>query len=402
MKFIIYLVNEGLSKVLPFVTFLVVAKFLDVESFGTLTLYYVVLEVLTLVISNNIRATSRINFFEKQLELYVIASSAHMMNSLLVAILLAIVGITFGGEYFSGLQWLALVFTSLLRTAIFYMLSDAQCSENAKLYGKCNIFGVVITNGLFLIAVLLDYGINSWFYTVFLGTLCQSFIAIRYLIVRERISGNFQFKKMRDSALDGVILMPQAIGFWVNGMLDRMLLMKYLGASYVGKYMFIYQLSSPIIIMATVVNLYFTPIINRLLSENHIKLRNNLCFFVLVIVLTSLLVYFCSVFIVSHFYLDKYGEALEYLPYIVTSLCINAIYLVVMNVFYYVGRKKVVSFSVLILALVRVAIATVAIINYSIWGLLIANVLVNLFMLVFVGVYFICNIESWINDKKKC
>lgn len=58
MNFFIFLVNEGITKVIPFVTILLVAAKIDVELFGKLTLYYIILELLTIAIGNNIRVTT--------------------------------------------------------------------------------------------------------------------------------------------------------------------------------------------------------------------------------------------------------------------------------------------------------------------------------------------------------
>ena len=91
MNFIIYLLSEGLSKIIPFATILVVAKFIDIESFGELSLYLIVYEMLVVVISNNISATTRIDYYRLNFADYVNSKSIHLTVSFIIFSFVSIV-----------------------------------------------------------------------------------------------------------------------------------------------------------------------------------------------------------------------------------------------------------------------------------------------------------------------
>jgi O-antigen/teichoic acid export membrane protein len=387
MNFFIYLINEGLSKVVPFITILVVAKFIDVELFGQLTLYYIILEVLTILVANNIRATTRIDYFRYSKEKYVTTKSAHIIGSFLVLIFILFTCLFINVLEFKYMFLLALI--AFMRGLVYFVLSDLQCKENVKLYGAYNVISIVLSNLLFLLAILYGYSIEAWFYSIFIGTSVQFVFIIKYIKNNKlfEVSNIHNFKDIYNEFKHGLIFMPQAIGFWVSGAVDRVLISNILGNIIVGYYMFVFQLATPIIIFSTVVNLYLTPKINKFLKENKIKeIKSMLILFSFFILGFSIVNYIAIEVLINYFYYEKYVNSLEYVPFVTAALFFQAIYLIYMNIFYYIGEKKFISLLVLLLAFIKSFGVFIGLNAFGMYGLLYVNIFINIIVLIFVTI----------------
>lgn len=388
MNFFIYLINEGLSKVLPFVTILIIANYVDVGSFGQLTIYYIILEILTIIVSNNIKATTRIDFFQLSKDRYVKTKTAHTIASFIL-LLIVVTSSLYIIESLRFQYIVLLSVTAFMRGVGDFILSDLQCREKVSIYGLFNLIPILFSNILFIIAILFGYSIESWFYTVFSGVLLQFFFSIRYIknnrlliFSRENI---LNYTEMYSEFKHGLIFMPQAIGFWVNSATDRLFISNLFDNLIVGYYMFIFQLSTPIIMFATVVNLYLTPKINMLLKENKREIIQKTLFkFVAFTFLFTVVNYFFINILINYFYYEKYSNSLEYIPLVVSALFLQAVYLIYMNIFYYIGKKKFISILVLFISVMKVIIVYFSLSSFGMHGLLYANIVINITILLFV------------------
>lgn len=384
MNFIIYLLSEGLSKIIPFITILLIAKLIDVEAFGELTLYFIIYELLIILISNNIAATTRIDYFKLSFPQYIASKSTHLVVSFLIFTLALCVGLFI--HHLSYLFFCILALSALLRTVSYYTLSNLQCKEDAKRYGISNIIYIISMNGLFMLLIVLGYGIDSWFYSILFG----SFIQFIYSLIQIKKSSLLIFEKniiLKKDALVrefkyGLIFIPQAIGFWMKVGVDRVLLSYFTSNIIVGYYMFAFQLLIPIIILSTVINLYMTPQINKLLKINHIDAIEHYLFkFMLLLIAGSIINYVIAYYVIDIFYFDKYHMSLDILFYIVMSNLLYAISLVYMNVFYYIDQKKFVSYLVFIIAIAQLITSTILGYFYQLEGILFSTICINVLFL---------------------
>ncbi|WP_392340466.1 lipopolysaccharide biosynthesis protein [Moritella marina] len=401
-NFLIYLLNESVSKILPFLTLLIAAKYIEVDSFGLLTMYYVTLEILTLIINNNIRATTRIDYFQCSRDEYIKKKSAHHVGTVLICIFIFITLLPF--DIVETKLLLILIIISFMRGIAFFVLSDLQCSEKVKEYGVYNIIPVFISNLTFIIAILNGFGIESWFYTTLLGCIIQCLFTSRYILKYKLIKLNSEIKTSNiwHEMKQGLIFMPQALGFWIHGAIDRLLISNILGNIIVGYYMFVFQLSTPIIILSTVINLFLTSKINHSLKIGDIDaIKINMKKFSILLMVFSILNYFSIVILIDIFFYDKYSEAINHAPFIVISMLLQALYLIHMNVFYYIGKKKFISLLVLVLSMVKSCVAYLFINIYAIKGVFYTNIILNLIVLCIVLYYFNVNLSNWNENVKK-
>ena len=385
MNFLIYLFSEGLSKIIPFISILVIAKFIDVASFGELSVYFIVYELLIILISNNITATTRIDYFKLSPSEYIKSKSTHLVVSFLI-----FAGVTVIGYFINRISYeflLVLSISAFLRTVSYYNLSDLQCKEDAKSYGISNFIYLLSMNGLFVFLIIFDYGINSWFYAILFGAFSQFLYSVMHIKKSSLLTLNrevtFNKTNLIKEFKNGFIFIPQAIGFWMKLGIDRILLAHFTSTLIVGYYMFAFQLSLPIIILSTVINLYMTPKINKFLQIKEISnIEKYLIKFSFLIIIIAILNYFVAYNVINIFYFDKYNNSLSILIFIVISNLLYSISLVYMNIFYYIDKKKFVSYLVLSISIFQVLLSYVGGYYYDLTGILYATITVNIVFLI--------------------
>jgi O-antigen/teichoic acid export membrane protein len=390
MNFFIYLISEGLSKIIPFVSILVIAKFINVESFGELTLYYIIYEFLLIIISNNITATTRIDYFKLSKLDYTTSKTVHLVVSFFLFLFISIIALFVPNIPYKFVLILSL--SALLRTVSYYTLSDLQCKEDARSYAISNLIYIFGMNITFLILIVLYHDIYSWFYSILFGAFIQFIYSIihikKYILIK--IESSFSYAILNKYLLlkefkNGLIFMPQAIGFWMKLGIDRILLAKFTSTLVVGHYMFAFQLSWPIMILSTAINLYITPKINKMLKENNINaIKKLLQQFSLLIIVFSVLIYLVSTFIIHNFYYAKYNVSLEYIPYIIVAILFQSIMMIYLNIFYYINKKEFVSKFVFFTSIIQVIFGFFFISFFGIYGLLIFNILFSGILFVFI------------------
>jgi len=390
MNFIIYLSTELLTKIIPFISLLILAKYVDVSSFGELTLYFIIFEFLVIFVGNNISAVTRIDFFNLTKRSYRYTKTHHLIGSLFIFFIFGLCLFLFfdiNQEYI-----LCLLIASLMRTVSYYVLADLQCNEKATTYAIYNFTFIISTNLSFMYLIINGYEIHSWFYSILFGSFMQFLLAIKYIkhnkILLFHTKFFISFSKIYKEFRNGIIFIPQAIGFWISVATDRFLIAHFLGNLVVGYYMFVYRFATPIIILSSAINLYLTPKINKLLKTKELeKLRKILFKFSILIIFLSILNYLAIYFLINLYY-QEYAIALNYLSYIIVSLILQAIYLIYMNVFYYIGMKKFISKLIFIIAIIKVILVYFSIKYFGIDGLLNINIMINFIVLVFTVIKF--------------
>ena len=368
---------------MPFLTIIIIAKLISPEAFGELTLYFIAYEFLIIFIGNNISAVSRIDFFNLNRSSLFVGKKAHIIGSIIIAISLLIFGLAASSIFlFNLLYFSILVFASLFRTVSFFVLADLQCKQESLVYAKLNLVYVLTLNIAFLLLIYFYKDVNTWFYSLVIGAFIQMVISF-YILKREpifnyAINVKINSKRIIKEFSGGLIFIPQAIGFWIKFGIDRILLLMLTTEFILGNYMFSFQLSFPIVILSTAINLFMTPKINLYLKnkKKHEILKKCNLFTVLIFV-SFIVVYFFSKIVITNFYLDSYSKSLDYLFLICFSMFFHSSMLVYLNIFYYIGKKKFVSYYIFITSVLNFIFGYFSIKLGGVYGLLILNIIIN-------------------------
>jgi O-antigen/teichoic acid export membrane protein len=374
---LLFLSSEFLTKGTSFLSVLVVAHFFSKEIFGLLVLYFVAFELLTIVVSNGINACARIDYFEKEEGLFLKSYQAHLANSFLTSLVILIIGVISFQNY--RIEIILLSLAAFLRTYFMLSLAVIQCKELALKYLKLNLFYTILYNSLFIILLFLGYTVLAWVYAIFSSYLLTSLFSVKFYSNNLTLGlTKLNIKDLKKQFLEGIIFLPQAIGFWSRTGSERFYLSIFLSLSALGVYSFNFQLSLPIVIFGTAINIYLTPIIAKLVIIKDLNRVSAEVKKYSYITACAAIAFLLIAYVISKtFFYDKYFDSF-YLTCWLTLINLSyTMSLLFLNPLYYMGKKKVVSFIVLCYGLI-LTIANYFVVKYfKLEGLIFSTMVIN-------------------------
>ena len=374
--------SEFFSKGTSFLSILIIAHFFSKEIFGLLVLHFAFFELLTIVISNGVTASARIDYFEKEESIFFKTYQAHLINSFLKCSLILILGLIFFQNHF--IEIISLSLAAFLRTVFLLVLAILQCRELAKDYFKLNVFQTILFNSSFIIFLFLDFTIMAWVYAILISYFFIGIVSFMFFLRNfVKSTEDLQLSDLKKQFLSGITFFPQNIGFWSRTGTERFYLSIFLPLSVLGVYSFNFQLSLPIVIFGNAINIYLTPIIAKKINQKKEKtILSTTRNYTLLLIFVSFLNIFCAFIISRYFFFEKYFES--FYINIWTSL-INLFYVLMLlfvNPLYYLGRKKIVSNLIFVYGVFISVFNFFAIKFFEIQGLIIFNTLTNFIFLI--------------------
>lgn len=340
-----YGVSEGLAKLAPFLTTLYVAKFLSPEMFGKYSLVIVLFEIFFILISFNIQATTRIDYFKESSLKF-----KHLkQNHFIISIVLASVG---GGSLFfleREDQFIVsiIIVSALLRTGSVFILAIFQCSKKVNAYIYSNIAFVFVLSLSIFVFLNMGSSYHSWLFAMLVASVVQFLLVLKLYGVKsfklywpEAIT----FRSLKFAFIPAVLFMPQAIGWWLKSGADRFLINEYLGSELLGNYSLAFQLASILIIFVSTINLAVVPLINENLKKRNIDyVLKILSLMGLCCTLFTVFLYFINIEILNALYEQTYPLAKEMMLYLCISNLFQAFLMIYINVLYFENKGMFVA-----------------------------------------------------------
>ena len=378
-----YIFSEFFSKGTTFMSILFIANFLEKDIFGLLTLYFIGFELTTIVVSNGINASARINFFEYNKLDFIRGCLYHLINSFFCATLIFFTGFLIFPKYLLAVSIISL--TAFLRTIFLLNLSILQCNELSKNYLILNASYTLLYNGLLILFMIEGFGITSWLYAILIAyAIITVFCFSPQLKEYYFKSISFKFKYLKKQFKEGLIFLPQAIGFWSRAGSERYYVSVFSSLTVLGVYSFNFQLSLPIVVFTTAINFYLSPIIAKLFKKGStndiLDLTKNYANLILIFSVVFLIF---SYVISRYFFYEKYFNSFYLTIWLTIINLMYALMLLFLNPLYYMGQKRVVSNFIFIYGLFLTTINFFAVKHYEIHGLIIFNILSNSVFLFF-------------------
>lgn len=332
-----FAISEGLAKLAPFLTTLYVAKLLTPDLFGRYTLIVVAFEILFILISFNIQATTRIDFFKEEPPTFKKTKQSHFQLSLIIACIACVSLLFFQGT--DRVVLLVLLLSALLRTYSVFILAVFQCCQKVNYYVVVNVTFVCLLSFFTLLFLELGASYFSWAYAILGASTLQLLLAVKlygFHRFRSLLCTSFDLNALKITIVPAALFMPQAIGWWLKNGAERFLIEKYLGAEVLGNYALTFQLSSLQIIGVTTLNLAIVPLVNKRLKEKNYQYVVALLAKISIVILVGVVVaYFLISWGIPFMYGSKYQLARELVPLFCLSNLFQALMLLYINVLYY-------------------------------------------------------------------
>lgn len=386
-----YAFSEGLAKLAPFFTTLYVAKYLSVDDFGRYSLIFVVYELFFILISFNIQATTRVDFFKLTRLEFLTTKREHLVICFLLALVIFTWSIILAVEYLY--IFTILIFSSLLRCVSVFQLAIYQCEKNASNYIISNLTFAISLSLFTITFISLGSGYLSWLYGLVLASLvqlvtsCILFGYIRTLLYFSFNKLKFDFYSFKSTFIIALLFLPQALGWWLKLGADRWIIERKVGAVALGEYSLAFQFSSALLIAATVINLVLVPEINSSLKNNNLKrIKFLLASATSLLTFLSVVIYFLANEVILKVYDAQYMGSIIYLFMLMFPFFVQSLILVFSNILYYFSKGIYLAKVILTTFTIQVIINFLFVKSIGVSGMILVSFLTNsvVFVLVFV------------------
>lgn len=381
--------SEGVSKIAPFLTSLYVAKFLNPELFGKYSLIAVTYEIVFILVSFNIQATTRIDFFREDWEKFCEIKKHHLVISLFIFVLLSLV--LWGVLDLNFLVVLCLLVSSLLRTLSVFILAVFQCMKKVNSYIVINTVFVLVLSGTTFLLVNLGYSYYSWLYAMLFASLFQAVISLKLFGILKFISSfgyrmsSLNLAQAKLTFVAASLFLPQSVGWWLRAGADRYSIKINIGDYILGQYSLSYQLASILVIFVNVLNLAIVPNINTFLKNKQqdrvdLLIRNG----VYAVVAVTFFIAAAGSFTIKSYYINEYPLSQELFVLLLLSFVPQAFMMLIINELYFKNLGLFVAKIVLFVFLSQ------AIVNYclsiltGVYGMIYSSILFNFLLLLLI------------------
>lgn len=345
---LIYGINSGLKALVPVLIIPILTRYLSPSEYGTLSLIEVSILFILPFITLNCSGAIKVEFFKlnhTELRNYISDAIGISILSFLTASLFFFAI----SEYLSQLLDLPSFIIVLLPVFVILRLISTivgvllQVQQKALHFASFTLFQTIIDFSLsILFVVLYKFG--------FLGRLAGTYGAfliatgIGFLLLYRMKLINFRpkFKYVKDILRFGIPLIPHTIGGAILAMSDRYFIIFFEGNENVGYYTVAYQLSALMLLVATSVNLAWTPFLFKHLKEGtpaaYKIIKDVLKVLIILFLGVGLCVYLGSDLLFYIFSDPSFYSAKDFFPFLLIGFVFQSLY-TIFSVFLFYEKK---------------------------------------------------------------
>ena len=382
--------NSGIS----FLIMMLMARYVQPESYGKLSLFTTMISLLSIFICLNTNGMIGVKFFTSAKVVIQRFLNVILMTSLLVYLLL-FTGMLLLKSLFEAWTGLNTSFQFCAISICLLQLFNTVLLDIWRLEEKVGRYGVFSMLTVFsnLILTILFVGLLKldWYgrvYAQLLTCLCFSVVA---LVILVRIG---YFKRILPLKKDfvegykfGIPLIPHSTSFWLRQGLDRYIINSFFVQSAVGFFSFAYNFANIIQIIGFAFNASYSVNIYKTLAtadtDSVRRLRRNCCYLVGVYFLLTLAVCLSASLLIPLAF-PKYNNCIVYLFPLCGGAMFQCFYLVYVNILFFYKKTRTlmyITFSCSVLHCILSFFLTRYGVIYTSYISLVSN------MLIFVGVY---------------
>lgn len=378
-----YGLGEVLAKLAPFLSAMYVAAVLPPSRFGSFSLLLVLFEISFILISFNIQAVTRIDYFKVPDNQFFAIKYHQLTLSTMAAIALAAVSMC--QDALSPILAILIMVAALLRTVSTMVLAIHQCSKSVGDYQRLNLTFFFSLAALTILFIHWGAQEEGWVYALITASTIQFVVAVwqyKGKFVKTFLAHRFRKSTFVDSFWRAAVFFPQALGWWVKGGVDRLIIAGALGMSTLGLFALASQISSVVLVGVGAVNLTIVPDLNLAIRErNRKKIRKIMAFSIGMIVVGILITQVSGRILVSSLYVESYQDSMNILPWVLVSIFPQAIALVKINILYFCGMgafvARVIFGTFVLQGIINYLVAPA----YGLIGMIICSGMMNVVML---------------------
>lgn len=382
--------NSGIS----FLIMMLMARYVQPESYGQLSLFTTMISLLSIFICLNTNGLIGVNFFTASKEIIQRLLNVTLITALLVY-LLFLTGMLLLKSQFEDWTGLDTAFqfcavsVCLLQVGSSALLDIWRLEERVEKYGVYSL--LMVTSNLLLtilFVALLKLDWQGRVYAQFITCILFSMFSIVVLVHKGYLKWILPLKKdFIEGYKFGVPLIPHTTSFWLRQGLDRYIINFFFLQSVVGLFSFAYNFANIIQILGNAFNAsYSVNIYKSLATVDAIsvkRLQRNCRYLVGIYLLLTLSVCLMAILLIPIAF-PEYNDCIVYLFPLCGGAMFQCFYLVYVNILFFYKKTKILMYITFICSLLH-CIMSFLLTKYGVVYTAYISFFSN--MLIFVGVY---------------
>lgn len=382
--------NSGIS----FLIMMLMARYVQPESYGQLSLFTTMISLLSIFICLNTNGLIGVNFFTASKEIIQRLLNVTLITALLVY-LLFLTGMLLLKSQFEDWTGLDTAFqfcavsVCLLQVGSSALLDIWRLEERVEKYGVYSL--LMVTSNLLLtilFVALLKLDWQGRVYAQFITCILFSMFSIVVLVHKGYLKWILPLKKdFIEGYKFGVPLIPHTTSFWLRQGLDRYIINFFFLQSVVGLFSFAYNFANIIQILGNAFNAsYSVNIYKSLATVDAIsvkRLQRNCRYLVGIYLLLTLSVCLMAILLIPIAF-PEYNDCIVYLFPLCGGAMFQCFYLVYVNILFFYKKTKILMYITFICSLLH-CIMSLLLTKYGVVYTAYISFFSN--MLIFVGVY---------------
>lgn len=382
--------NSGIS----FFIMMLMARYIQPESYGQLSLFTTMISLLSIFICLNTNGLIGVNFFTVSKEVIQRLLNVTLITSLLVYLMFLTGMLLFKYQFeeWTGLDTVfqfCAVSVCLLQVVSLALLDIWRLEEKVGRYGIFSLLMVIsnlVLTILFVALMKLDW--QGRVYAQLLTSALFSIIAFVVLVKKGYLKQIFPTKKdFVEGYKFGIPLIPHSTSFWLRQGLDRYIINSFFVQSAVGFFSFAYNFANIIQIIGNAFNASYSVNIYKTLAAANAdsvkRLRYNCRYLVGIYLLLTLSVCLLAAVLIPVAF-PKYNDCITYLFPLCGGAMFQCFYLVYVNILFFYKKTKILMYITFTCSLLH-CILSFVLTKYGV----IYTAYISLFsnILIFIGVY---------------
>lgn len=382
--------NSGIS----FLIMMLMARYVQPESYGQLSLFTTMISLLSIFICLNTNGLIGVNFFTASKEIIQRLLNVTLITALLVY-LLFLTGMLLLKSQFEDWTGLDTAFqfcavsVCLLQVGSSALLDIWRLEERVGKYGVYSL--LMVTSNLLLtilFVALLKLDWQGRVYAQFITCILFSMFSIVVLVHKGYLKWILPLKKdFIEGYKFGVPLIPHTTSFWLRQGLDRYIINFFFLQSVVGLFSFAYNFANIIQILGNAFNASYSVNIYKTLATVDaisVKRLQRNCRYLIGIYLLLTLSVCLMAFVLIPFAFPEYNDCIVYLFPLCGGAMFQCFYLVYVNILFFYKKTKILMYITFICSLLH-CIMSFLLTKYGVVYTAYISFFSN--MLIFVGVY---------------
>ena len=385
----IYVLSSIVSAAIPFILLPILTRYLNPVEYGQIAMFTIFTTALAALIGLSVQGAANRRFFEEKTTEFELARfNGNCFFILLLSTCFSVFFLLLLGPYLAGylgipLTWIYLGVLSVFFSFILNIrLGQWQIRGKAKSYGALQIANaVVVLVFSLLFVVLLKLGPSGRIYGIVITSLIIG--ALSYFTLRKEKLVLFKYSRedINYALSFGVPLIPHVLGGFLLLSVDRLVINKELGLEMTGIYMVALNLGGALNIVFTSINKAYVPWLFGQLkqgsSNNKLSIVKKTYGYFIVLIFMALLSFLIAPPLLKLIVGERFHQAAEVLPIIITGQIFLGMYFMVTNYIFYIKKTKYLAYVTITSGAINIALLLILVPIYGIVGAALAFLIAN-------------------------